>query len=228
MTLPLDEFLRPFLLHLLPKGFVRIRHFGFLANRRRAAFLPPCFTALGVVPRRSNQKPPPPSNRNLFGGASSVAHRWRSSNDLPLLKSNSVLHHCLVAAAAGSPTTRTTLAVHRAPPPFALLLTRSVLPDLLHTVFDCRFSLPNAPRPPPPSKPTPANFNPSASLHLICIRPPRPPRQRLPSDGFFERTPHSSVSLHSAHHGRASEKALADSGTMAKVSGRTTSPDCRL
>ena len=37
MTVSRDEFLRRFLLHLLPKGFVRIRHFGFLANRRRAA-----------------------------------------------------------------------------------------------------------------------------------------------------------------------------------------------
>jgi hypothetical protein len=36
MTLSLDEFLRRFLLHLLPKGFVRIRNFGFLANRRRS------------------------------------------------------------------------------------------------------------------------------------------------------------------------------------------------
>ena len=36
MTVSLDEFLRRFLLHLLPKGFVRIRHFGFLANRRRS------------------------------------------------------------------------------------------------------------------------------------------------------------------------------------------------
>jgi hypothetical protein len=43
MTLSLDEFLRRFLLHLLPDGFVRIRHFGFLANRRRADFLPLCF-----------------------------------------------------------------------------------------------------------------------------------------------------------------------------------------
>jgi hypothetical protein len=49
MTLSLDEFLRRFLLHLLPKGFVRIRHFGFLANRRRAALLPLCRQALGVV-----------------------------------------------------------------------------------------------------------------------------------------------------------------------------------
>jgi hypothetical protein len=42
MTLPVDEFLRRFLLHLLPRGFVRIRNFGFLANRRRASLLPLC------------------------------------------------------------------------------------------------------------------------------------------------------------------------------------------
>jgi hypothetical protein len=51
MTLALDEFLRRFLLHLLPKGFVRIRHFGFLANRRRATLLPLCFQLLGAVPQ---------------------------------------------------------------------------------------------------------------------------------------------------------------------------------
>jgi hypothetical protein len=39
--------LRRFLLHLLPPGFVRIRHFGFLAHRRRAASLPLCFRFLG-------------------------------------------------------------------------------------------------------------------------------------------------------------------------------------
>src|SRR5271167_3252917 len=49
MTLPLDEFLRRFLLHLLPKGFGRIRHFGFLATRRRATLLPLCRQALAVV-----------------------------------------------------------------------------------------------------------------------------------------------------------------------------------
>ena len=36
MTLAVEEFLRRFLLHLLPPGFVRIRNFGFLANRNRA------------------------------------------------------------------------------------------------------------------------------------------------------------------------------------------------
>jgi hypothetical protein len=50
MTLSLDESLRRFLLHLLPEGFVRIRHFGFLASRRRAALLPLCFQFLDAVP----------------------------------------------------------------------------------------------------------------------------------------------------------------------------------
>jgi Putative transposase. len=38
-----DKFLRRFLLHILPQGFVRIRHFGFLACRRRRTTLPLCF-----------------------------------------------------------------------------------------------------------------------------------------------------------------------------------------
>jgi len=53
MTLPADEFLRRFLLHLLPKGFVRIRNFGFLANRRRSALLQICFHLLGSAPQPS-------------------------------------------------------------------------------------------------------------------------------------------------------------------------------
>ena len=39
MTLGTTEFLRRFFLHVLPRGFVRIRHFGFLANRFRASRL---------------------------------------------------------------------------------------------------------------------------------------------------------------------------------------------
>jgi len=51
--LPVGEFLSRFLLHLLPQGFVRIRHFGFLATRRRAKLLPLCFQLLGTT-----QQPP--------------------------------------------------------------------------------------------------------------------------------------------------------------------------
>ena len=51
MTLSLDKFLRRFLLHILPQGFVRIRNFGFLANRKRASLLPLCFQLLGSAQR---------------------------------------------------------------------------------------------------------------------------------------------------------------------------------
>jgi hypothetical protein len=46
MTVSATEFLRRFCLHVLPKGFVRIRFFGFLAHRRRARDLPVCRRAL--------------------------------------------------------------------------------------------------------------------------------------------------------------------------------------
>jgi Putative transposase len=42
MTLAADEFIRRFLLHALPDGFHRIRHYGFLANRHRADKLALC------------------------------------------------------------------------------------------------------------------------------------------------------------------------------------------
>jgi len=50
MTLWVDEFLRRFLLHILPQGFVRIRNFGFLANRQRTKLLPLCLQLLGATP----------------------------------------------------------------------------------------------------------------------------------------------------------------------------------
>ena len=50
MTLLAREFLRRFFLHILPKGFVRIRHFGFLANRFRAARVKLCRQLLANSP----------------------------------------------------------------------------------------------------------------------------------------------------------------------------------
>ena len=57
MTLSVDEFLRRFLLHLLPKGFVRIRHFGFLVHRRTARLLPLCFAALRSLSIQTQSEP---------------------------------------------------------------------------------------------------------------------------------------------------------------------------
>jgi hypothetical protein len=48
MTLSADEFLRRFLFHVLLAGFVRIRHFGHLANRGRTAKLARCRALLAA------------------------------------------------------------------------------------------------------------------------------------------------------------------------------------
>jgi len=50
MTLSAEEFARRFLLHVLPKGFVRIRHFGFMANSQRTASLELCRQLLDMEP----------------------------------------------------------------------------------------------------------------------------------------------------------------------------------
>ncbi len=48
MTLAAAEFIRRFLLHVLPDGFMRIRHYGYLANRHRREKLETCRRLLGV------------------------------------------------------------------------------------------------------------------------------------------------------------------------------------
>jgi hypothetical protein len=82
MTLPVDEFLRRFLLHLLPRGFMRIRNFGFLANRKRTSLLPLCFyllagyanTAISATPTSTDQ-PGPLWTCPVCGGTMHVVER---------------------------------------------------------------------------------------------------------------------------------------------------------
>jgi predicted Zn-ribbon and HTH transcriptional regulator len=50
MLLDAEEFIRRFLLHVLPDGFMRVRHFGFLANRAKKHSLPQCRKLLGLNP----------------------------------------------------------------------------------------------------------------------------------------------------------------------------------
>jgi len=50
MTLDAGEFIRRFLLHVLPRGFVRIRHYGFLSNRSRSEKLARIRGLLGDLP----------------------------------------------------------------------------------------------------------------------------------------------------------------------------------
>lgn len=67
MTLSAVEFLRRFLLHVLPRGFVRIRHFGLLANRQRQQALRRCRELLGPVR-------PEPGNALDHASESAVRH----------------------------------------------------------------------------------------------------------------------------------------------------------
>ena len=58
MSLHADEFIRRFLLHTLPDGFHRIRHYGYLANGCRAAKLALCRRLLGDTASGSAAEPP--------------------------------------------------------------------------------------------------------------------------------------------------------------------------
>jgi hypothetical protein len=57
MTLALPEFIRRFLLHLLPERFVKIRHYGLLANRHRQARIAQARAALPSQPPKSTASP---------------------------------------------------------------------------------------------------------------------------------------------------------------------------
>ena len=100
MTLSVDEFLRRFLLHVLPRGFVRIRNLGFLANRRRASLLPICFELLRHL---TEDKPPGSaafrwSTSILVALPRSAGQPCASSNGFPQPNFCSVLHQTLSGA----------------------------------------------------------------------------------------------------------------------------------
>jgi predicted RNA-binding Zn-ribbon protein involved in translation (DUF1610 family) len=83
--LPADEFLRRFLLHVLPDGLQRIRHYGFLSNRAKNQALPRCRTLLGSAPAAAPTSSP--------AGA--------SSQETILALTGVDIHRC---PACGSPT----------------------------------------------------------------------------------------------------------------------------
>jgi hypothetical protein len=63
LTLGVDEFLRRFLQHVLPKHFVRIRYVGFLASRCRTPQLAKCRQALAAIPMPPADSMPAPRSR---------------------------------------------------------------------------------------------------------------------------------------------------------------------
>ncbi len=83
MTLPVDEFIRRFLLHVLPDGFHRIRHYGLFASGTRAAniarirsLLAPAPPSDEVDPEPAHDGPPVPACP-CCGGRLFILERFR-------------------------------------------------------------------------------------------------------------------------------------------------------
>ena len=90
MTLDADEFIRRFLLHTLPDGFHRIRHYGFLANRHRAARLARCQQLLAAHASQSAFRAEPVTDTTMparpcpcCGGAMVILAVWRHGQAPP-------------------------------------------------------------------------------------------------------------------------------------------------
>ena len=75
MRLPADEFVRRFLLHVLPPGFQRIRHFGLLANRTREVKLQRCRDLLGAPPPAAIPADEPEDYRDRYQRLTGVSLR---------------------------------------------------------------------------------------------------------------------------------------------------------
>ena len=61
MTLATAEFIRRFLIHVLPRGFHRIRHYGLFANGSRADNIARARDLLAVSKPQRHSRPVPPS-----------------------------------------------------------------------------------------------------------------------------------------------------------------------
>jgi hypothetical protein len=127
LILPIDEFLRRFLLHLLPRGFMRIRNFGFLANRQRASLLPLCFQLLAssadISARTASHDADHPCsstrwNCPVCGGSMHVVERFSAAQLLP----RSPPSHAYVPH---EPATPASISLHASscPPPLCLIET---------------------------------------------------------------------------------------------------------
>jgi hypothetical protein len=112
LTLETVEFLRRFALHIVPKGFVRVRHYGLLAHRGRGARLAKCRALLAVSASASAAPTLPPPTSAVFPAAAVAP----ASLALALLAAA-----LLPAAASTAPPPSTTAASATAAAPVAAL-----------------------------------------------------------------------------------------------------------
>jgi hypothetical protein len=85
MTLTAHEFIRRFLLHVLPRGFVRIRHFGWMANRNRGLRATQCRSLLEPASTRPTPLPASPARRCPHCGGAVVVRERFTARQLWLL-----------------------------------------------------------------------------------------------------------------------------------------------
>jgi hypothetical protein len=73
MTLPVAEFIRRFLIHVLPTGFHRIRHYGFLANGQRRAAVAHARALLAAKPKAPDDRTEPADGTGDAAAADAAA-----------------------------------------------------------------------------------------------------------------------------------------------------------
>ncbi len=79
MTLSADEFIRRFLLHVLPNGCRRIRYYGFLANLYRREKLAQCRQLFGMRAAGATAGAPPPKDYHDRYAKNSPVARCRNA-----------------------------------------------------------------------------------------------------------------------------------------------------
>ena len=180
MTLAATEFLRRFFLHVLPKGFVRIRHFGFLANRFRVSRLALCRQLLAD----DSSMPQAVRSGKVHSESPSLWHCPRCGATMLVVQrfTTAELPHAVLRffLAAPSPTTlgcaparrRTRVSTVCQSPPCHLSIAL-----VCHSTDD--------PRPSFGSFPALHRRNLTPGPHSNSIGP-RPPRQRLPPSLLIE------------------------------------------
>jgi hypothetical protein len=117
MTLAAAEFIRRFLLHVLPDGFMRIRHYGYLANRHRREKLATCRRLLGAAPTtvvaaESEPQPEPPCP-DIVAAESSIRCPACKTGQMRLIESFERTPRHLRAALPASALPASTFAVNR-------------------------------------------------------------------------------------------------------------------
>jgi hypothetical protein len=95
MTLTCVEFIRRFLLHVLPDGFQHVRHYGFLGNRHREAKLTECRKLLGCANAACHDAPAEQDYRDRYEQLTG-----QSLRDCPACGRGHML--CIEVFAAGS------------------------------------------------------------------------------------------------------------------------------